>query len=73
MRIAVLGTGMVGQTLAGRLEELGHDVTVGTRDPEAARARATPASRAHRRSASGTPSTPGSGWRPSLPPPSMPT
>jgi len=42
MRIAVLGTGMVGQTLAGRLEELGHDVTVGTRDPEAARARATP-------------------------------
>lgn len=33
MKIAVLGTGMVGQTLAGRLAELGHQVTVGTRDP----------------------------------------
>ena len=32
MKIAVLGTGMVGQALAGRLAELGHDVTVGTRD-----------------------------------------
>lgn len=35
MKIAVLGTGVVGQTLAGRLGELGHDVTVGTRDPAA--------------------------------------
>lgn len=34
MRIAVMGTGTVGRTLAGRLSELGHDVTVGTRDPE---------------------------------------
>jgi predicted dinucleotide-binding enzyme len=42
VKIAVLGTGMVGQTLAGRLDELDHDVTVGTRDPEATRARATP-------------------------------
>jgi predicted dinucleotide-binding enzyme len=33
MRIAVLGTGMVGQAIAGRLADLGHDVTVGTRDP----------------------------------------
>jgi predicted dinucleotide-binding enzyme len=32
MKIAVLGTGMVGRALAGRLAELGHDVTVGTRD-----------------------------------------
>ena len=39
MRIAVLGTGMVGQAVAARLDELGHDVTVGTRDPEATRAR----------------------------------
>lgn len=30
---AVLGTGSVGRTLAGRLQELGHDVVVGTRDP----------------------------------------
>jgi predicted dinucleotide-binding enzyme len=33
MRIAVLGTGVVGQTLAGKLRELGHDVRVGTRNP----------------------------------------
>lgn len=32
MKIAVLGTGMVGRALAGRLAELGHDVAVGTRD-----------------------------------------
>ena len=39
MRIAVIGTGMVGQALAGRLDELGHDVTVGTRDVDASLAR----------------------------------
>lgn len=33
MRIAVLGTGPVGRAVAGRLAELGHDVTLGTRDP----------------------------------------
>jgi predicted dinucleotide-binding enzyme len=32
MRIAVLGTGTVGQLVAERLGELGHDVVVGTRD-----------------------------------------
>jgi 8-hydroxy-5-deazaflavin:NADPH oxidoreductase len=42
MRIAVLGTGMVGQTLAGRLAELGHEVTAGTRDPAATLARTEP-------------------------------
>ena len=35
MKIAVLGTGAVGRALAGRFAELGHDVTVGTRDPDA--------------------------------------
>lgn len=35
MRIAVLGTGVVGTTLAARLAELGHQVTLGTRDPAA--------------------------------------
>lgn len=40
MKIAVLGTGMVGRALAGRLAELGHTVTMGTRDPERTRARA---------------------------------
>ena len=32
MTIAVLGTGMVGRAIAGRLHGLGHDVVVGTRD-----------------------------------------
>lgn len=36
---AVLGTGSVGRAIAGRLEELGHDVTIGTRDPQATLAR----------------------------------
>jgi 8-hydroxy-5-deazaflavin:NADPH oxidoreductase len=31
MRIGVLGTGMVGRAISGRLEELGHDVRVGSR------------------------------------------
>ncbi len=42
MKIAVLGTGMVGQAVAGRLSELGHDVTVGTRDVAATMARTEP-------------------------------
>ncbi len=32
MKYAVLGTGMVGQALAGRLAQLGHNVLLGTRD-----------------------------------------
>mgnify|MGYP002655105328 CR=1 FL=1 len=39
MKIAVLGTGMVGQALANRLHELGYGVTLGTRDVEATCAR----------------------------------
>jgi 8-hydroxy-5-deazaflavin:NADPH oxidoreductase len=42
MKIAVLGTGVVGRTLAGRLAELGHDVVIGTRDPAATLARTEP-------------------------------
>lgn len=42
MRVTVLGTGQVGRTLAGRLAEVGHDVVVGTRDPERTLARDTP-------------------------------
>jgi 8-hydroxy-5-deazaflavin:NADPH oxidoreductase len=42
MNIAVLGTGMVGRALAGRLHELGHHVVVGTRDPAATLARTEP-------------------------------
>jgi predicted dinucleotide-binding enzyme len=33
MRIAVLGTGMVGRALAVGLQHLGNDVVIGTRDP----------------------------------------
>jgi predicted dinucleotide-binding enzyme len=42
MRIGVFGTGMVGQALAGRLADLGHDVMIGTRDVAAALARTQP-------------------------------
>lgn len=42
MRIAVLGTGAVGQAVAGKLAELGHEVAVGTRDPEATLAQTEP-------------------------------
>lgn len=34
MKIAVIGTGAVGRTLAAKLDELGHDVAMGTRDVE---------------------------------------
>lgn len=39
MKIAVLGTGMVGKAHAAKLTELGHEVWMGTRDPEATLAR----------------------------------
>jgi len=42
MRIAVLGTGPVGQAVAAGLAGLGHQVTVGTRDVEATMARTEP-------------------------------
>lgn len=42
MKIAVLGTGMVGQALATRLSGLAHTVTVGTRDPQATLTRTEP-------------------------------
>ena len=42
MKIAVLGTGTVGRTIAGALAGLGHDVVIGTRDPQATLARTEP-------------------------------
>lgn len=42
MRYAVLGTGIVGRTIAGKLASLGHEVAIGTRDPEATLARTEP-------------------------------
>ncbi len=42
MKIAVLGTGTVGPTIAAALSALGHDVVIGTRDPQATLARTEP-------------------------------
>jgi predicted dinucleotide-binding enzyme len=42
MKIAVLGTGVVGRTLAGALAGLGREVVIGTRDPQATFARSGP-------------------------------
>lgn len=42
MRVGVLGTGVVGQTIAAKLVALGHDVVIGTRDPAATLARSEP-------------------------------
>lgn len=39
MKIAVLGTGTVGRTVAPALQKLGHEVVVGTRDPGVTRVR----------------------------------
>lgn len=39
MNVAVFGTGMVGQSVAARLAELGHSVRMGTRDPQKTLAR----------------------------------
>jgi predicted dinucleotide-binding enzyme len=42
MKIAVLGSGGVGRTIAGALAGLGHDVVLGTRDPQTTMARTDP-------------------------------
>lgn len=42
MKIAVLGTGFAGRTVAAGLAKLGHEVVIGTRDPHATLARSEP-------------------------------
>lgn len=42
MRIGILGTGVVGQTLGAKLAEIGHEVMVGTRDVGQTLARTDP-------------------------------
>ena len=42
MRIGIMGTGMVGQAIAGRLAELDHEMLLGTRDPATTLAREAP-------------------------------
>ena len=39
MKIGVFGTGVVGQVIAEKLESLGHDVMIGTRDVQQSMAR----------------------------------
>ena len=41
MKIGVLGTGMVGSAIAGKLKQLGHDVRLGSRHPAGAKAGVT--------------------------------
>ena len=45
MRVGILGTGVVGRSIAGRLAALGHEVMIGTRDVEALMARTEPDAR----------------------------
>jgi 8-hydroxy-5-deazaflavin:NADPH oxidoreductase len=42
MRYAVIGTGIVGRTIAAKLASLGHETVIGTRDPTATLARTEP-------------------------------
>jgi 8-hydroxy-5-deazaflavin:NADPH oxidoreductase len=42
MKIAILGTGMVGQALAAKLNDVGHDVMIGTRNVNETMARSKP-------------------------------
>ena len=42
MRFAILGAGVVGKTLAARLDGMGHEVMIGTRNPEETTSRAEP-------------------------------
>ena len=42
MRIGILGTGVVGKTIAARLDGMGHEVVVGTRNPEKTLSRTEP-------------------------------
>jgi 8-hydroxy-5-deazaflavin:NADPH oxidoreductase len=42
VRFGILGTGVVGKTIAARLDGMGHEVMVGTRNPEETKSRAEP-------------------------------
>ena len=42
VRFGILGTGVVGKTLAARLDSMAHEVIVGTRNPEETTSRAEP-------------------------------
>jgi predicted dinucleotide-binding enzyme len=42
MKLGIIGTGIVGQTIAAKLSEIGHDVMIGTRDVDKTLARTEP-------------------------------
>ena len=42
VRFGILGTGVVGKTLAARLDAMGHEVMVGTRNPQKTLSREAP-------------------------------
>ena len=42
MRFGILGTGVVGKTMAARLDGMGHEVMVGTREPQETMSRTEP-------------------------------
>ena len=62
MRFGILGTGVVGKTMAGRLDGMGHETMVGTRDLEDTLSRTEPDSMAIPPSGAGTRSTRACGW-----------
>jgi Trk K+ transport system NAD-binding subunit len=57
MKIAVISTGAVGRTLAGKLEQLGHDVVIGTRNVDQTPARTEPDGSDHPPTPSGSRAT----------------
>ena len=47
MKLGIIGTGVVGKTIAARLDGMGHEVMVGTRDPEETTSRTEPDAYGH--------------------------
>ena len=58
MRFGILGTGVVGKTIAACLADLGHEVMVGTREPAETMSRTEPDAYGNPRSAPGKRNTP---------------
>jgi lactate dehydrogenase-like 2-hydroxyacid dehydrogenase len=63
VRFGILGTGVVGRTIAARLDGMGLEAMVGTRDPEETTSRTEPDTYGNPHSAFGKRNTPRSGCR----------
>jgi predicted dinucleotide-binding enzyme len=57
VRFGILGTGVVGRTIAARLDAIGHEVVVGTRNPGKTLSRTVPDQYGNPPSAPGSRST----------------